>query len=85
MCKMKNVITRLKLLFEHLGIHQDPNSQSGSSLGSVKVYSLTFSCTLKNMEHDSWASFLARNLTTPCFGHEPKARVATEFLVKITN
>ncbi len=32
------------------------NSQSGSSLGSVKVHSLTLSCTPKNMKCDSQAS-----------------------------
>jgi hypothetical protein len=60
-----------------LGIHWDSNSQSGSSLGSVRVYSLTLSCTPRNMWHDSWTSFLARNLATPCLGRKPKARVAT--------
>jgi hypothetical protein len=44
----------------------------GSSLGSVRVYSLTLSCTPGNMQHGSWAPLLARNLVTPCFGREPK-------------
>jgi len=58
----------LQLLFENLEIHQDSNSQSGSSLGGVGVHSLTLS-------HISWASLLARTLASPCFGYEPKARV----------
>jgi hypothetical protein len=33
-------------------LQQDSNSQNGSSLGSVKVYSLTLSCTLKSMRCD---------------------------------
>jgi hypothetical protein len=32
--------------FENLGIHWDSNFQSGSSLGSVRVHSLTLSFTL---------------------------------------
>ncbi len=64
------------MLSEDLEIHQDSNSQSGSSLGSVKVHSLTLSHTLRSMKCDSWASFLARTLASLCLGHEPKARVA---------
>jgi hypothetical protein len=29
------------------------------------------------MRFDSWASFLARTLASPCLGHEFKAKVAT--------
>jgi hypothetical protein len=65
---------------ENLGARQDSNSQGGSSLGSVKVHSLTFSYTPKSMRRDSQASFLAHNLASPCFGHEPKAKVATEII-----
>jgi hypothetical protein len=47
--------------------------------------------SLHSWEHviDSRVSFLAWNITTPCLGHEPKARVATrmevyyEHLVKL--
>jgi len=39
-----------------------PNSQSGSSFGSVKVHSFTLSCTLGSMKCDSWASLLATPL-----------------------
>jgi hypothetical protein len=34
-------------------------------------------CIPKSMWSDSQVSFLACNLATPCFGREPKARVAT--------
>jgi hypothetical protein len=60
----------------------DSNSHNGSSLGSVRVHSLTFFCTPKSMGCDSRASLLARNLASPCFGHEPNARVVTHNLRK---
>jgi len=71
----------LQLLFEHLEVHRDSNSQSGSSLGSVRVYPLTLSCTLESMPHDSYASLLARNLVSPYLGHEPKAKVVTLLVI----
>jgi len=37
----------------------------------------SFPHTLRNMKCDSWASLLASTLASPCFGHEPKAKVAT--------
>ncbi len=46
-----------------------PNSQSGSSFGSVKVHSLGISYTPKSMRRDSQASLLTRNLASPCLGH----------------
>jgi hypothetical protein len=55
------------------------NSQSGSSLGSVRVHSLTLSYTFENMSYNSRVSLLARTLASPCFGHEPKTKVATNF------
>jgi acyl-CoA synthetase (AMP-forming)/AMP-acid ligase II len=55
----------------------DSNSHNGSSLGSVRVHSLTLFYTLGSMRCDSRASFLARNLASHCFGRKPKARVAT--------
>ncbi len=55
----------------------DSKSQSGSSSGSVRVHSLTFSYIPESMRCDSQASFLARTLASLYFGHEPKARVAT--------
>jgi hypothetical protein len=56
---------------------ETPTPKNGSSLGSVRVHSLTFSYIFGNMRCDSWASFLAHTLASPCFGHEPKARVVT--------
>jgi hypothetical protein len=53
-----------------------PTSKMGSSLGSVKVDSLTLFGTPRNMSCDSRASLLARNLASLYFGREPKARVA---------
>jgi hypothetical protein len=64
---------RLLKIWESTGI---PISQSGSSLGSVRIYSVTLSFTPRSMRHDSRTSFLACNLATPCLGHKPKARVA---------
>ncbi len=34
-----------------------------------------------SMKCDSRASFLARIFTSPCFGHEPRAKVATILLL----
>jgi hypothetical protein len=67
----------MKLLYENLGVHGKSNSQSGSSLGSVGVHSLTLSHTLGSMKCDSWASFLTRTFASPCLGREPKAKVVT--------
>jgi len=52
--------------------------QGGSSLGSVRVHSLTLSFTLG-------LPFLARNLVSPCLGCEPKARVVTFLYITIGN
>ncbi len=57
---------------------RDSNSQSGSSLGSVKVHSLTLSCTPRSMRCDSQDSLLARPLASLCLGREPKAKVVTQ-------
>jgi hypothetical protein len=54
-----------------------PTPQSGSSLGSVRIHSLTLSYTLESMKCDSRASFLAHTFVSLCFGREFKARVAT--------
>jgi hypothetical protein len=40
---------------EDLEVHWDSNSQSGSSLGSVRVHSLTISCTFGSIKCDFWA------------------------------
>jgi hypothetical protein len=55
----------------------DSNSQDESSLGSVRVHSLTLFCIPGSMRCDSWASLLAYTFASPCFGREPKVRVAT--------
>jgi len=60
--------------WEHV---KDSNSQSGNSLGSVRIHSLTLSYTPKSMRCDFQACFLAHNLASPCLGREPKARVVT--------
>jgi len=65
------------LVSENLEVHWDSNSESGSSLASVGVHSLTFSYTPESMKCDSWASLLARPFASPCLGCEPKAKVAT--------
>jgi hypothetical protein len=54
----------------------DSNSHNGSSLGSVKVHSLTF-FTPESMWCDSWVSKLGCNFATPCFDREPKVGVTT--------
>jgi hypothetical protein len=53
------------------------NFQNGNSLGSVRVPFLTLSYTPGSMRGDYRVSLLARNLASPCFGCEPKVRVAT--------
>jgi len=65
---------------EDSGVHRDSNSQSGSSLGRVRVQFLTLSYIFGSMRCDSWASFLAHNLASPCLGPEPKAKVATSLV-----
>jgi hypothetical protein len=61
---------------ENLNVHWDSNFQSESSLWRVGVHSLTLSYIPVSMKCISQAS-LCKNLWKPCFGHEPKARVAT--------
>jgi hypothetical protein len=58
-------------------------SQSGSSLGGVRVHSFTLSYTPGSMRCDSRASLLARNLASPCLAREPKAKVATDYITKL--
>jgi hypothetical protein len=55
----------------------DSNSQSGSSLGSVRVQSFTLSYTPMSMKCDSRASLLAHTFASPCLGCKPKAKVMT--------
>jgi len=68
----------LQFLSENSKVHWDFNSQNGSSLGNVRVHSLTLSYTPRNMRCDSHASLLAHTLASPCFGRKPKARVVTK-------
>jgi len=56
---------------------RDSNSQSGSSLGSVGVHSLTLSYTPESMKCNSWASLLACTFTSPYLNCEPKAKIMT--------
>ncbi len=71
-----NAFWPLQSLFKNLGVHRDSNSQSGSSLGSVKVHSLIFSYNPEKMRCDSRASHLALTLASPCISRETKVRVA---------
>jgi hypothetical protein len=48
----------------------------GAHLG-VWGFIPSLSYTRRSMKCDSQASLLARTFTSPCFGHEPKAKVAT--------
>jgi hypothetical protein len=68
----------LHSLSKNLWVHWDFNSQNGSSLGGVRVHSLTLSYTPENMRCDFRASLLAYTLASPCLGCKPKARVATK-------
>jgi len=43
----------------------------------VRVHSLTLFYTLGSMRCDSRTSLPAHSLASPCFGREPKVRVAT--------
>ncbi len=67
----------LRSLSEGSRVHRDSNSQSGSSLGSMRVHSFTFSYTPESMRCDFWASFLACTLTNPYFSCKPKFKVTT--------
>ncbi len=57
-------------------VHRKSNFQCGRSLRNVGVHSLTLSYTPESMKCDSWALILAHTFASPCFGHEPKAKVA---------
>jgi hypothetical protein len=54
----------------------DFNSQHGSSLGSVRVHSLT----LFAFPGVCNVTFGSLNLATPCLGREPKAKVMTSII-----
>jgi hypothetical protein len=61
----------------------DSNSHNGSSFESVRVHSLTLFCTLGITRCNYWASLLARNLASPCFGCKPKTKVTTEKMLQV--
>jgi hypothetical protein len=63
--------------FEDSRVNWDSNSQNGSSFGSLEVHSLTLSHITRSMKCECRVSFLAYTFTSPCFGREPKVRVAT--------
>ncbi len=69
----------LQSLSEHSGVHRESNSQHGSSLGSVRVLSLTPFCTLGGMRIRLSGLVLATPLQAFCLGRELKAKVATIF------
>jgi hypothetical protein len=64
----------------------DFNSHNGSSFGSEVSFPHTHCIlfTLRSMWGDSRASLLARNLISPYFGHEPKARIVTTIIQTMT-
>jgi len=66
-----------QLFFKNMGVHLVFNFQSGNSLGSVKVHSLTLSHTPKNMKCDFMFSHLVCTFASPCLSCEPKAKIAT--------
>jgi hypothetical protein len=55
----------LQSLSEHSEVHWDSNSQHGSSLGSVKVLSLTLFYIPEGMKMQLPGLVLARTLTSP--------------------
>ncbi len=74
----------LQSLSKDSEVHEDSNSQSGNSLGSVRVPSRTLSYTPKNMRCDSWVALLARTLASLCLGCKLKARVATSMTTSMS-
>jgi len=62
-----------------------PTPQVGVTLG-VWGFILSHSPALPGVRCVSWASLLSSTLVSPCFGHEPKVKVATNkviFLIPI--
>jgi hypothetical protein len=68
---------------KNLRVHRNSNFQSGSPLGSVWVDSFTFSYTPESMKCDFQVSFSACTYANPCFGHKPKARIASYYIYKV--
>jgi len=75
--KKSNEFWPLQSPFKDLGLHQDSNSQNGSSLGSVGVHSFTLFYILESMKCDSRASLLIHTFASLCLNREPKAKVVT--------
>ncbi len=71
----------LKLFFENLEVHQNSNSQNGSSLWNVEVHFLTLSYIPESVRRDSRASLLARTFASPGLGRKPKAKVVTQHVI----
>jgi hypothetical protein len=59
-----------------------PAPKVKAHFGNVKVHSFTPFHTPGSMKCDSQASLLARTFASLCFGHKPKARVATTYAFK---
>jgi hypothetical protein len=55
----------------------DSNSQHGSSLGNVRVHSLTLFTFLGACEVTPGSPFWLATFQPPCLRHEPKAKVTT--------
>ncbi len=63
----------------------DPNSHNGSSVGSVKVHSLTLFALLRACDATLGPSSWPATLQPPYLGHGPKARVVTYNLIIINS
>jgi len=64
----------LQSLSKDSRVHWDSNSQNVNSLESVRVHSLTLSCTPKSMKCDSRVSYLARTFRTLALVTNPRLR-----------
>jgi hypothetical protein len=58
----------------------DSNSHNGSSLGSVKVHSLTLFALLGACDVIHGSLSWPETLQPPCLGREPKVKVVTDAL-----
>ncbi len=61
----------------------DSNSHNGSSLGSVKVHSLTLFALTGSCDVAPKPPSWPKTLQPPCIGRKPKARVATQKYITI--
>jgi hypothetical protein len=88
-CSIQWVLTPYNRSLNILESIETPTPKVGTHLGVWRFIPSHFptfphSCIPRNMKCDSWVSLLARTFTSPCLGHEPKARVATIFLTSIS-